>query len=145
MLSPLVVASIARPLPTLVLSAPCISIFWLQLTKTRRQTILLNVLGQVVALNNLLLSDAKDNPFVLWQEVALKEETSSNGFGKHVGVGVEEQEEAEEEQEKELERQLTAHALPWTATLLSVAILLLCFRRQSVKLRKLTVESTKSI
>ena len=145
MLSPLVVASVARPLPTLVLSVPRVSIFWLQLTKTRRQTILLNVLGQVVALNNLLLSDAKDNPFVLWQEVALKEETTSNGFGKHVGVGVEEQEEAEEEQEKELERQLTAHALPWTATLLSVAILLLCFRRQSVKLRKLTVESTKSI
>ena len=110
LLSPLVVASVARPLPTLVLSAPCISIFWLQLTKTRRQTILLNVLGQVVALNNLLLSDAKDNPFVLWQEVALKEETTSNGFGKHVGVGVEEQEEAEEEQEKELEGQLTAHA-----------------------------------
>ena len=141
MLSPLVVASIARPLPTLVLPVPRVSIFWLQLTKTRRQTIL----GQVVALNDLLLSDAKDNPFVLWQEVALKEETSSNGFGKHVGVGVEEQEEAEEEQEKELEGQLTAHALPWTATLLSVAILLLCFRRQSVKLRKLTVESTKSI
>ena len=114
MISPLFVPSISRPLPTLVLSAPRVSIFWLQLTKTRRQTILLNVLGQVVALNDLRLSDAKDNPLVLWQEVALKEETASNGFGKNVGVGVEEQEEAEEEQEKELEGQLSAHALPWT-------------------------------
>ena len=83
--SPLIVSSSTRPVSTLVLQGTMGRTLGLQLTETGRKAIFPKTVKEIVfvffckgVLRSLIRKNTKDYSFILWQEVAFKENTGSD-------------------------------------------------------------------